>query len=455
MAEHSHSHIMSDDQWSGWLDARARLEREEPVDPKTSSSADDKKPKQTPALLSQLLLQAASEGNAESVRDLLAKGANPNARERPNPRRSALLVAIEGGFPVPALEIMRAGGWCAPSQWGRSNSSSRAFDAAVAAGPLSGALLAEAIGRSIVLFFNQRCSWTHLEQAANICKAALPHGESMAVSLMGEAVSRGRWDMAIDALAAGEPLHKDSWALAERHLSAFGSAGQRRLKSLLSFATHPQIFEAMPPTAAQALFSTALHRNSADLLVGLLNARLRPSADWLVPSACVGALLNRVAPSSARSASIPFVVACAISPENAPLFKIASSIPSALEAARTIKASPWVLEAIPLAGLQQLHALGIPLDGVDSNGMGIFHVWAAVDPSPRSGWATLGRLLPESLALLNAKGCSASQEMAGRLSGKDAQDFLASLARMESREIRQSAGPVPAKPSAPKSRPRL
>lgn len=441
-------HIMSDSEWSGWQGGQ--LDRAvQPPPP-----AQTKKP--SASRLSQCLLKAASEGNAQEVVALLSNGANPNSRERHGQRQSAVLAAIQGGSAQAALEIMRAGGWNSPSQW--SKKASKEFDEAIAAGALTGKMLDEAMGRTLVLFLEPCASWSDLMQALDVCRAAIPPEAALSVDLMGEILARGRWDMARDGLEAGELFNEKSWSALNGSLrSSRGLAKESELLALLALATHPKAFESMPPSAAQALFGTAVSRRSATLLEGLLNARLRPSPDWKIPASCLNGGLARGAPSKECSAQIPLLVACAAQKDGLSLFKMISSCPAAVEAAKAHKATPWVLEKLPLADLLNLHSMGLQLDEIDVDGRGLFHVWAAVDAAPRPGWATLGALLPDLLALCDNNGCSPAQAMASRLQASEAQAFLASLARLESREIRKSVGPAPSKSKkeASKTRPRL
>lgn len=441
-------HIMSDSEWSGWQGSRrGRAEQAQPP---------AKTPKPSASRLSQCLLKAANEGNAQEVSALLSNGANPNSRERHGQRQSVVLAAIQGGSAQAALEIMRAGGWNAPSQW--SKKASQEFDEAIAAGALAGKMLDEAMGRTLVLFLEPCASWSDLSQALDICRGAIPPTATLSVDLMREILARGRWDMARDALEDGELFDEESWSVLNGSLrSSRGLAKESELLALLALATHPKAFESMPQQAAQALFGAAVSRRSASLLEGLLDARLRPSPDWQILASCLHGGLARNAPAKECSAQIPLLVACAAQKDGLSLFKIISSCAAAVEAAKVHKATPWVLERLPLADLLKFHAMGLHLDATDVDGRGLFHVWAAVDAAPRPGWATLGALLPDLLALSDNNGCSPAQAMASSLLASEAQAFLASLARLESREIRKSVGPAPSKSKkeASKNRARL
>lgn len=442
-------HIMSEEEWSGWQSALSALA----VQATQPSASAAKAPKPPASRLSQSLLNAAKGGNAQEVVDLLAKGASPNSRERHGEKRSAIAAAIEGGSAQAALEIMRAGGWNAPSFWLKT--ASKEFDEAVSAGALTGAILMKSIERTLPLFFHECASWLHLTQAFEICGAAAPSNLKPAGELVGEVVRRGRWDMALDALNAGNPFDLQCWTVVEKRLSSMSLSGQADMQALLALATHPVAFESMPPSAAMALFAAAVSSSSRALLEGLLNARLRPSPDWLVPASCLSGAMHGVAPGVERKSHIPLLVACAAQHDGISLLKSVSLCPAAVEAAKVHKTTPWVLEKFSLAGLQELLAIGVPLDAVDVDGRGLFHVWAAVDTAPRSGWATLGRALPDVMALRDSNGNSPVQMMASRLQSGEAQSFLASVARLESREIRQAAGEAPQKKGMAKTRARL
>lgn len=464
MTKHDAHHFMSNAEWRDWLMARAELaaQRAKPEPNSDSQGAPRKIKKATPTQLAMDLLRAAEEGDLSKIEPLLLLGANPNARERAMRRRSAVEIALAGGSPLAALALMRAGGWGAPRF--RADLESQKFDEQVARGELSGEMLQAAIGHTIDVFFaSAPSSWAHLMAAAQICRSALPSGAPSAAALIRRAASLGRWDMVGDAMASGEPFDADCWNVAmTRLLNPYCGASVEMLGRLSSVIANEAALDCMPSGAAPALFSLAIRQGSAPLLESLLNARLRPSPDWTIqldqnilhPSRKLFRTTGE--PQDPYKLPVPLVVACSLEAEAHELFKLAASCPPAVAAARLGEVSPWILAPLAIGRLIELDELGVSINALDSRGNCIFHAWAQMDVLPRSGWATLGRKRPELFSLRNSRGERGADIMASKLSVSGAQEFFASLARMESREIRQAVGPAPSKKAGgSKPRPRL
>lgn len=458
MTQRDISHLMTDDEWEQWQGARAASSPAASAAPKASEKA-PKPAKLTSARLNQMLLNAAWKGDPSAIESLLAQGASPNARERSKPRRSAVMIAMDYGNSEAALALVKAGGWAAPSEWSPSKSS--VFDAKIAAGPLSGDALDSAMTETVNLFFAQSSTWALLLEAANIVQQAKQLDSLSPANLLRKAVGCGRWNMAGDAMDSGMPFDEICWQRAAAMLSTpYIQMSQEALSSLIATAMRPEALSCITPAASQTLFKLSIRLSSKALMESLLDARLRPSADWMIHTVKGYLSANRRMPKdeaqSVNMTSMSLVTACSIDPDNGELFKLASTCPPALAAARLRKVSPWRLHEMSIGRLQELADLKIPIDGVDCLGQGLFHVWAATDASPRSGWATMARKFPDMFSLHDANGRTGAQAMGRKLSASEAQAFSASLARVEAREIRQAIGPAPAKKSAAaKSRARL
>lgn len=458
MAQSDKTHFMTDAEWDGWLGARGEIAAKAAASETIIAKSPRKPQKPTPARLAADLLRSAAEGDVANVIALIEQGASPNTRERAAPRQSVVEVAMAAGRAEAALALVRAGGWCAPDSY--RTVETQAFDQQAATRRFSGETLALAILNTISVFFKYSSSWAHLMEAAEICRAARPGATPSTTDLLARAAGEGRWDMVHDALQLGESLDDACWsqALAVLH-NPYRRASPEHVSRLAAAVAHKKFLECMPRDAAQALFSVAVDVGSASLLEALLNARLRPSPDWMIKRPTTFFDKHQKMPGGESSCpdmqAISLVMACALNSNAQDLFNVAASCPAALAAARSRKASPWRLLPLSIGRLQELDDLGIPLDGLDVEGNGLFHVWALVDHSPRSGWPTLGRKLPELFSLRNSKGATGSESMASKLSAEGARDFFATLARMEARDIRQASGPAPTKKTAPKPRQRL
>ena len=265
--------------------------------------------------------------------------------------------------------------------------------------------------------------------------------------------------MAADAMDSGMSFDESCWERAASALfSPFIQMPDSALSILISTLMRPQALAHITSDACEALFKLSIRLSSKKLLESLLDARLRPSADWMIHTPKGYLAPHRRMPSAEESnpdmIGMSLVTACSIDPNNGDLFKLASTCPPALAAARLRKVSPWRLRDMSIGRLQELADLGIPIDAADCSGQSLFHVWAATDASPRSGWATMARKFPNIFSHLDHKGRTGAQAMAQKLSPSEAQNFGASLARVEAREIRQAVGRAPAKKSTA-SKPRL
>lgn len=458
MINHDAGHFMSDIEWNDWIASRAELAARSALPAENIKQASPKLKKATPARLAADLLRSAEEGDVSSISALLLLGANPNARERASRRRSAVKIAMDNGRPQAALALMRAGGWGAPNS--RSGSDSKNFDDQSSQGSFSGVALDVAIGHTIDVFFASSSSWAHLTEAAQICRSAMPSVAPSSAQLTRRAASIGRWDMLDDAIESGERFDADCWKLAlARLLNPYCSISGELIGKLASVVAHEDALSCMPPEAAHALFSLAIRLSSAALLESLLNARLRPSPDWMIQPDQNSLQVLRMrstgeSPDPYRQ-PVSLVLACSLDPHGQDLFKLAASCRPAIAAARLAKASPWRLAPLTVSRLLELDDLGISIDALDRAGNGLFHIWALSDSSPRSGWATLARKHPELFSLRNIDGDKAADIMASKLSALGSQEFFASLARMESRDIRQASAKAPVKSAASKPRQRL
>lgn len=410
-----------------------------------------KEPGLTPARVAEMLREAAASGDAAKAKKALELGASPNTRERSKPKLSVLEVAIGArrGDAV-ALMLLEAGGLCAPQDWGYGNQNDQNKDFANYAqtGAFKDPQVEAKVKESTMSsFLRMADSWQTLVRAKE--RLAPTAGlEELAAS----AARIGRWHMAQGAFEAGVGLEK-AWKASEtRHAGKSADPkGQGDRSALLALLKNPEAAKSATPKAVELYFRAAAAHDDTELLKALLGAGLRPSEDWSVPIDEAWDYQLRGALGRLGGPQRVSLISFAAATEGGAAFEALKKIPPAVAAAGRRVDPPWTLRDIPVGRLMELHGLGARIDGLDAEGGSILHVWASEDRAPRSGWATMAKEMPELFAKANKDGKTGAEIMAARLrTSAETEAFRASLARIESREIRREIPRETAKAAAPK-----
>lgn len=192
------------------------------------------------------------------------------------------------------------------------------------------------------------------------------------------------------------------------------------------------------------LFSMAAAAGKAGGIVALLSAGLRPGPDWSVRMVWTEKEGWRERAHAQRGS---LLLAAAISPWGRGAFDALKAFAPAVEAAAATKPPPRALAQAAVGKLMELKELGVDISGRDEVG-GVAHWWAKLDEKPRDGWAMLAAKAPEVFEMANSRGEAAATVMAAKLAGSDRDAFLASVSKIEGREIRRE---VKAPKAAPKA----
>jgi hypothetical protein len=237
-------------------------------------------------------------------------------------------------------------------------------------------------------------------------------------------------------------------AFAHRHEDAPSGIKRHEGRSaILALLADENSSKTCGESAARKMFKIAVDGEDSELMLALLDARLRPGADWKI---------SRGGHSYYDAQNgVPRLVglglACAMA-KGADLFGLVKSCAPAIAAAKRAKEHPALLAKCQIARLMELFDLGVPIDGLDSSGRSLSHLWAETDYDPRDGWATLARKAPEVYGMRDRQGRLGqdlmSEKLAGRRGGEQLKDaFLSSLAKIEQREIKREVG----KPKSPRA----
>lgn len=425
-----------------------------------ASSAESQIPQEK---LSEMLFEACDSGDHRMVSNLLARGANPN-RRRPAGSRETPVDAVFSSRPrcnLSALALIKAGGISGIQGWAQGH---REFDASAAKGPAGefpALQLAAFKADTHRKFLAAASSWEFLRSASAILAPSAPPENLLRSCLAG-----GKFFLASEAAKAGVVFEARAWGAASDFLEnnhsinllsqtmRFSWHGQ--LASLIR--EHPSAVESITQECVQSIYDLAVFCCDADLVLALFGARLRPNAEWLVApriplyeefSSPAGAF--EASRLCAKTAAPLFWAAAAC--EDGQLFEKIKQCPAVIRAARSQQASPWLMAHCPLSRIVQAAALGIPIDGVDADGRSLTHAWAALDTSPRSGWATLAKLPSSPFFAKNNLGQTGFEAMISKMRNERERDaFQKSLARIERNEIQKTTAPPKAKASLKKHR---
>lgn len=445
------AHWMDPAEIAQWRQASASA----PPQPSPAASAKKEKPL-SQARLNERALAAARVGDIEALRAALDLGANPNARERAKPMRSALTVALQNHHDDAALALLFAGGLRSPDRW-RSTArpggdDNEQFNAMASKRPFQAAQMLPIFHQlTLDAFAHGATQWASIAGARAFLKSERPIEELVAINAKNR-----RWNIVKSAFEAGVADLSLAWtANASYYDYRFSNPkDQPHLDSFLALIRTPAAVASLPAKPACAYFRAAIAHSDPELIGALLDAGLRPSADWTIPcgSPWDNSLGYFPAAKEEPAAKDPFISALSLAAAcEGQAFALLRRCAPAVLAAQRRADSPWVLASIPVARLMELRELGVPLDALDSQGRNLLHVWAQMDSAPRAGWATVAREIPALFNQLDGGGKTAAERMAEKLPAGGPRDaFRASLSRIESREIRLAAPRERAKAPAPK-----
>jgi hypothetical protein len=429
---------MSEEEWGSWMGARVKPE---PVD-----APGGKKKKATQSQLNLALLEFSIAGNYESAMAVIEEGANVNARTRANPGDSVLSLAIRSGHENLALELIRRGAYCAP-RWHRSSDDSADFDKSAASGKFSSAQKEHLGAVAVKLFIQNGSTWQALVSVRDLCMPSKSNEE-----LLAQAFKADRFDLALQAAKSGVTMSENVWSQADQTFEHryLGLKDHRQRKEFLELISDRSRIEEMTVSVVKKLYRSAIDGEDVVLMKALLDARLRPGADWSVDSRVNyydNSQDSKEKDSKEKNRrSIVWSAAKLAAPE---MLRLLKSCAPAMAAARRQKEPPESMELVPIGRVMELMEAGIPIDGVNENGEGLAHIWAK-DREPRDGWATLARKAPEVFAIKNKAGRCGHELMAEKLRNDVKDDFLAALSRIETREIKRDVAPLKGKVEVPK-----
>jgi hypothetical protein len=391
--------------------------------------------------LNLMLLDAAANGNMDMAIQAMADGAKPNARARANPGDTPFTLAVERGHDKMALMLLKAGSWPAPSRW--SAAPSGEFDSAAAAGVFSEPARAELAAKALSLFANYGKDFSVFKQVRDWCSPRLDD-----TALLALAISQDRYDLALKGTKIGALMTAEVWSKGIDRLQwrYSGIKDHPHNKDLVELATSPSTNQTITTGIVEGLYRAAIVGDDPELALALLDAGLRPNKKWVISKR----------PSYGRSdekIEEPLLTMAAAL-DRPQLFDLFKKCPPALAAACSEPALPQQLIHVPIGRLMELRDIGVDIEGADKDGNALPHLWAKLDREPRDGWATLAKKVPSLFSKRDAQGRCASDVMASKLSGQEKDEFLASLSRIESREIKSELGPK-SKKMAPPVRSRL
>lgn len=405
------------------------------------------------AKLGKAMIASIEKRNQELSLSLLFRGAGPNARDGVG--RSALDLALEACAKGEDMhdfcaEIIQRGGRVAPPRY--TTDASKFNDSVAKSLPLSGEIQKECDSLSLRQILACSQKWSLIKSAAGVLAGARKDED-----LLFELGGKGRFGILRQAAASGTTLHWSCIAAAAKRL-AWSSTRETR-RSLFDeaeggefpgLAREPRAREAFEGPANEIFFSAAAWESNVEALMAMLDAGLRPGQAWRGGAHIPDEV--SVWCSAVTRHNVPLLIVAAASPKGRGAFDALKSFAPALEEAKRSPASARVLSVIPVQRLAELHEAGVDIGSTDSVGT-FAHWWAKLDSEPRAGWATLASRAPEIFEMKDPQGERASERMAQKLrEGKERDDFMASLSRIESREIRKEIGAP--KKAAASARPR-
>ena len=385
--------------------------------------------------LGRALLLAVQQKDAEVALEVLSQGANPNLRDQ---GLTPLDIALRNNMEEVSIAVVGAGGWSGPERYSEE---SKKFTAAAAKNEFVGALAESSKKKTMREVELYAQSWGGVAAARDACDPARSDA-----SLMQAQCAMWHFGQVEGGLKVGVEMDEACWSgMCGPWIRVWGEPRLLRsaanVESLRAMLVDPAKTRTMPARVAESLFVNAVIGDDALTLLALLDGGLRPSPDWTIP----------MTHNDKARATMLVAAACVKGRE---VYDILREFPVARRCALGMSERPAAMARVPVARLLELGAMGVELEQVDAEGRGVAHHWALMDEKPRDGWASLATRAPAVFGALDAQGKTGAQRMGEKLNGKARDDFLGSLSRIESREIRKEVGapPKPAPASAPKRR---
>lgn len=400
--------------------------------------------KRSPAKLALALLNAAEFGDAKEAMLALDEGAFINCRARTSPGYTPFILAITRGHDDLAVRLLTLGGWPLPDNATLDQDASARFNEGAKDGSFSATELAQLRARAIGLLARHAKSWSAMAAGRDACGAAKEWPDE---KVLGLCFRRARFDLGLQAAKAGVEVSESCWDGSAAH-GCWDFAGRAHRGELLGLLATPAFCARMTVGMCESLFSSAVRLDDLELFGALLDAGLRPSADWTIPK--LRYFQPGIQPAKLRSG----LLVLAAERERPSLLQAVKACAPAVEAAKRHPEPALSLATLGISRLLELRDLGVRLDVVDEEGLGIAHLWARADSEPRDGWASLARKAPEVFDLRDRSGQTGAEAMTKKLQGAAKDSFLASLSRIEVREITRELGNS-TKAATPAARKRL
>lgn len=452
-------HMMIESEFSQWKIAQGQdLEAsEEPA----AGDGSDKAPKvkkeraKTQKQLNEMLLLAAERGDVISIKQALELGADLHARVKTSDSYNVIRVAMERGHEEASLFLLELGALCGPSGHAhhkKLNAKVEAYDVALrSAEGLSEEQKKDSLHSTFEVASRCLKKWEVLKKINVLCqKNKTP--EELLEGMLARRFSKET----LIALEEGVKLTTTSWGYLVRKAMENGNyeglTNHPLRADFFKILDVPGVIPVMSTDVSRKLFYTAVATKDTELFLKLMDCQLKPSSLWKIEEPSLNIYEKSVwrrknnLPDDTFECSMLWASA---SMNADSILNVLLKFPVALQKAKENPDSPWAICMVGINRLMDLMDKGLPINGVDHEGNGIAHVWAKIDDKPRAGWATLAKRAPDVFALKNAAGVTGMQMMAQKLTGKEKDDFLASLSRIEEREIKREIAHIPVAKTKP------
>ena len=408
--------------------------------------------------LGKAMLQAVVKRDQDLALSLLESGAAVNVRDAEGD--SVLELALKqcgqgGDMHDLCAELIERGAFVAPAKY--SGDVAEFTEAANKCKPLEGEILSTCIGLTRSALLENSGRWSLIRDGL---KKISPQA-SDEKTILAELGRAWRFGILRQAAAEGSAIPRQALQAAAERLkwtntyggkpTMFNSAEGKEFALLIK---EPSVTEAFDAKSAKIFFSAAAWESDATAILAMLDAGLRPGPDWMGCFEYQQADGANTWRTHVVTIDAPLLALAAASPLGRSAFEALKAFPPALEAAKASPPPPRALATIAAQKLFDLREAGVDIGKSDNVGT-FAHYWAKFDEKPRDGWAMLASKAPEIFERPDAGGRRAADRMADKLQGKDKDAFLASLSRIESREIRKDAPAVKKKPAAASGRGRL
>lgn len=418
--------------------ARAWLSELEGVAPRKAASQEGKgKSRAEAKKLGAKLTLAAERGAGSEVAALIEAGANPNIRDRKGV--SALSIAIEAaakGVGSGMLEardrILEAGGMVAPLRY---SGMAGEFGAAAESGEWAEDLKKECARLTLMEFERVAQDWAGIKKAREALEAKVDKLEAALISL----ARGGRIGPLAQALEAGEPAPEKMWEelLRNTEMDEQRTWSPKKLVADEQRESWERMLRAgaaqMSQKDLESVWSLAVMEGELGLIKALIRAGRRPEG-WMGKWPQVEGGGWR---SKKSYKKLPLVTIAAIAEGSKSVFAALVRLEPAMRAAQEFKHEPRELGMMPVGKLMEMAARGVGIEAEDEVG-GALHWWAKLDGGMvRDGWLSMAQKRPDLMARVNRAGKTPPQAMMETLGGRQKEEFMAALSKIESKELRK------------------